>query len=145
MTKSFRSNCPINQLLELLGDNWSLLIIRDMLFFQKISYGDFISSEEQISTNILASRLKQLEAGGMIEKRQSKQDRKKYIYLLTDKGLKLGPILAEMLLWGVEHSPLTLPLPEKFINGLRKDRDKAVAQVVESYMGMKKVAITKSE
>jgi len=128
----YRSHCPINQTVELLGDNWSMLIIRDMLFFSKTSYGEFFESSEGISTNILATRLKQLEANGIIEKYIDKKDRKKSIYLLTEKGLGLAPLLAEMLLWGYEHGDK----PEEFSSVAKKlktDREAVLSSVLEKY------------
>lgn len=99
-----RSNCPINVALELFGDRWSLLILRDMLIVEKSRYGEFLDSPEAISTNILASRLKQLQGLGLIEKLADPLDRKSFLYLPTDKGVSLLPVLLEMFRWGMEQA-----------------------------------------
>lgn len=110
--KTTRSSCPVNFSLELFGDKWSLLIVRDMLFRQLQNYGDFLSSPERISTNILANRLKQLEGNGLIQKFPDPTDGKKYIYLLTKKGEDLLPVLLEMIRWGIKYSDKTAVPPE---------------------------------
>ena len=115
-----RSSCPINLALELFGDRWTLLIIRDMMLRQLSSYGDFLNSPEGISTNILANRLKQLEGCGLIEKYSDPRDRKKFIYLLTEKGEDLLPVLMEMVRWGLKHSDEAV-IPEEFLEKIRSD------------------------
>ena len=95
----FRSNCPINFGLELFGDKWSLLIIRDIVFWGKNTYGDFLKSDEGIATNILASRLVQLEKEGILIKKPHPTDKRKDIYSLTEKGMELIPLLVEIVAW----------------------------------------------
>src|ERR1700738_1277355 len=96
-----RSDCPISFGLETFGDTWSLLIVRDIVYFGKKTYGEFLESEEGIATNILASRLVQLEEKGILVKRRHEMDRRKEVYSLTEKGLSLIPILLEMADWSV--------------------------------------------
>ena len=98
-----RSVCPISIMLELLGDKWSLLILRDAILLDKRRYGDFLSSEEGISTNILASRLKQLEGCGILEKFPDPSDGKVSLYVPTERGVKLLPVLVESLRWGASE------------------------------------------
>jgi len=98
-----RSDCPINYLVELLGDKWSLLILRDMLLTGKTAYGDFLTSKEKIATNILASRLVSLEQAGLIAKARDPANHRKYIYSLTDKGLDLAPLFVEIVLWSGKY------------------------------------------
>jgi DNA-binding HxlR family transcriptional regulator len=98
-----RSTCPINAALEVLGDRWSLLIVRDMLFAGSDTYMDFLSAEEGIATNILANRLARLEAAGIVTSRADVADRRRSIYSLTAKGLALAPAVLELGRWGVEH------------------------------------------
>src|SRR4029079_17776890 len=95
-----RSDCPINYSLETFGDLWSLLIVRDIVYFGKKSYGEFLESDEGIATNILADRLEQLEAKGILLRRPHPSDKRKELYELTDKGLDLIPILLELANWG---------------------------------------------
>lgn len=102
-----RSYCPINFALESFGDPWSLLIIRDIVYFGKKTYGEFFASEEGIATNILASRLAQMEKLGIIAKRQSKTEKRKEEYTLTEKGLDIIPLLVEMASWSALHDPET--------------------------------------
>ena len=102
-----RSYCPINFALESFGDPWSLLIIRDIVYFGKKTYGEFLASEEGIATNILASRLAQMEKQGIIAKRQSKTEKRKEEYMLTEKGLDIIPLLVEMASWSALHDPET--------------------------------------
>src|SRR2546421_11585921 len=91
-----RSDCPINFALETFGDPWSLLILRDIIYFGKKTYGEFLASEEGMATNILASRLVQLEQRGILMKKLSEKDKRKEEYVLTEKGLDLIPTLVEM-------------------------------------------------
>lgn len=106
-TISRRSDCPINFSLETFGDMWSLLIVRDIVYFGKKTYGEFLDSDEHIATNILASRLYQLEQKGILAKTRCETDKRKEIYILTEKGLDLIPILLEMANWGAHHDPQT--------------------------------------
>src|SRR5437016_7394912 len=98
-----RSDCPINFALELFGDPWSLLIIRDIVYFGKITYGEFLASEEGMATNILASRLAHLEHQGILVKQLFEKDKRKEEYVLTEKGLDLIPVLVEMANWSAQH------------------------------------------
>jgi DNA-binding HxlR family transcriptional regulator len=108
MTKNERrSDCPINYALESFGDLWSLLIVRDIVYFGKRSYGEFLESDEGIATNILAARLEQMEAKGILHKRPHPFDRRKELYELSEKGLDLIPILLELANWGAHHDPQT--------------------------------------
>ena len=100
-----RSNCPLNVALELIGDHWSLLILRDMIVGGKRRYGEFLNSMEGISTNILASRLRQLDSHGIVEKFADPENRKCVIYLPTDKGVDLLPVMLEAMRWGMKHEP----------------------------------------
>ena len=95
----FRSKCPISCVLDIFGDKWSLLIIRDMIFFQKKTFKDFFSSKEKIASNILSSRLKNLEKMGAISKNNILNNKKTKVYKLTNSGLKLIPLFLEMTIW----------------------------------------------
>jgi DNA-binding HxlR family transcriptional regulator len=98
-----RSGCPLNASVETLGDRWSLLIIRDMMLRGFRYYKDFLESYEGIATNILADRLRKLEAYGIIAAEQDPSDGRKLIYALTAKGIDLAPVLTEMVLWAAAH------------------------------------------
>jgi len=88
---------------EMLGDQWSLLIIRDMMLRGARTFTEFLDSYEMIATNVLADRLRRLEANGILTREQDAKDRRKQIYRLTVKGIDLGPVLTEMVLWAAAH------------------------------------------
>src|SRR6185295_38803 len=98
-----RSGCPLNASVEMLGDRWSLLIIRDMMVRGYRTFKEFLSSDEQIATNILADRLRRLESYGIVRTKTDPADGRKLHYLLTAKGMDLAPILTEMVLWAAAH------------------------------------------
>jgi DNA-binding HxlR family transcriptional regulator len=99
MKKKFRSSCLIASALDLIGDKWSLLIIRDMLLFKKKTFKDLAESDEGVATNLLSARLKLLESIGVITKRKIPGNKKTNIYLLTNKGIDLAPIIMEVVIW----------------------------------------------
>jgi DNA-binding HxlR family transcriptional regulator len=94
-----RSDCPISCTLDVFGDKWSFLIIRDLIFAKECTYGDFLKSTEGIATNILASRLVTLEENKVIEKLEHPTSKAKVLYKLTKKGIDLLPVLIEIHLW----------------------------------------------
>ena len=103
MRVSKRSHCPISLSLEVIGDRWSLLILRDLILFEKRRYGELLQSSEGISTNILADRLNRLEKAGLISR--SVDDRQQVHYAPTKKGSELRPVLNELKRWGLKHDP----------------------------------------
>ena len=102
-----RSDCPINFALQTFGDMWSLLIVRDIVYFGKQTYREFLESDEGIATNILAGRLAQLVQAGILLKKPHERDKRKEVYALTEKGLDLIPILLELANWSAQHDPQT--------------------------------------
>lgn len=98
-----RSGCPLNASVEILGDRWSLLIIRDMMLRGFRTYKEFLGSHEGIATNILADRLRKLEAYGVIRTEPDPADGRKLFYVLTPKGMDLASVLTEMVLWAAAH------------------------------------------
>ena len=108
MDGGLRSGCPINLTLEILGDRWSLIIIRDVMFGNRRHYRELLTkSEEGIASNILADRLKRLVAGGLLSKRDDPSHRQKAIYSLTEASIELVPLLAQMGAWGRRHTPVS--------------------------------------
>ena len=99
MRQDFRCNCPFTSALDVLGDKWILVIIKQMLIEGKETFKDFTESEEAIATNILSAKLKFLEEVGLIIKTQLPGNKKTKLYLLTEKGLSLTPILVELATW----------------------------------------------
>lgn len=117
-----RSECPLSCSLDMWGDKWSLLIIRDMLFYNKSTYGDFLKSEEGIATNILSARLLALEENEIIEKVDNPGTKARVFYKLTQKGIELFPILVEIHLWAEKY--LTIPPNIKaIIKEAKKDKE----------------------
>lgn len=98
-SRKLRSNCPVNFGVETFGDKWSLLILRDMVFWGKKTYGDFLRSDEGIATNILAARLTQLEENGIVKKNSHPTDKRRDVYSLTEMGLEMIPTLVEIIAW----------------------------------------------
>ncbi|TVX98636.1 winged helix-turn-helix transcriptional regulator [Cohnella terricola] len=126
-----KSHCPINFSLETFGDTWSLLIIRDIVYFGKKTYGEFLESEEGISSNILASRLVHLERKGILVKEPHESDKRKEIYLLSEKGLDVIPILLEMAGWGAKYDPET-DAPQNWIAIVNADRERMTGLIRET-------------
>ena len=114
-----RSACPLNASVEMLGDRWSLLIIRDMMLRGSRTFKEFLGSYERIASNILADRLRRLKFYGIIRTRPDPADGRKRFYLLTPKGLDLAPVLTEMVLWAGAHEPTD---NEPLVSEMRKDK-----------------------
>jgi DNA-binding HxlR family transcriptional regulator len=99
-----RSDCPISCSLDVFGDKWSLLIIRDIMLRGKVSYSEFLASEEKIASNILVNRLSVLETEKIVVKEVSPANKSKFLYSLTQKGADLLPIVIEIMDWGAKHN-----------------------------------------
>ncbi|MES2134046.1 MAG: helix-turn-helix domain-containing protein [Bacteroidota bacterium] len=120
-----RSDCPISCSLDVWGDRWSLLIIRDLMFKKECTYGDFLKSEEKIATNILASRLQTLEENGVINKLDHPDSRAKVLYKLTEKGIDLLPVMIEINLWANKY--FSLPEDRKaIVKEVKKGKEKFI-------------------
>jgi len=123
-----RSRCPLNASIEMLGDRWSLLIIRDMMLRGSRTYKEFLACDEGIATNVLADRLRRLIDYGILTTHPDPSDGRKQIYRLTAKGMDLAPVLTEMVLWASAHEDtgnealvrLMTKDKEKFLAGIRK-------------------------
>jgi DNA-binding HxlR family transcriptional regulator len=122
-----RSSCPINVSLEIFGDRWSLLIIRDLILRSYRTYKEFLSSDEGIATNILAERLQRLEAAGIITTTRDAEDGRKVLYRLTKKGIDLAPILVELVLWSAQHEETGAP--PAAIRKMRAKREQFLAEI----------------
>lgn len=124
MKSKFRSGCPIASTLDVVGDKWSLLIVRDMLLQGKKTFKDFSISPEKIAPGILSSRLKWLEENLIITKQKLPDNQKENIYLLTEKGIEIAPIITEIILWSDKN--LRVQNPEMFsISEAGFDQDKS--------------------
>jgi DNA-binding HxlR family transcriptional regulator len=121
-----RSGCPLNASVEMLGDRWSLLIIRDMMVRDFRSFHEFLESHEGIATNILADRLRMLRAHGIISNERDPSDARKRIYRLTPKGIDLAPVLTEMVLWAAAHEETG---NQPLVQQMRKDKQKFLSAI----------------
>jgi DNA-binding HxlR family transcriptional regulator len=123
-----RSGCPISIALEVLGDPWSLLVVRDLMFKGVEAFDGFMGAGEGIATNILSDRLSRLEAAGILTKRRTRTDGRRFTYRLTPKGMDLAPAMVELVLWSARHERTDAP-PEtlramtrtrkEFLDGIR--------------------------
>jgi len=131
-TPKWRSGCPLNASVEVLGDRWSLLIIRDMMLRGFRTYKEFLGSYERIATNILADRLRKLETHGIIASERDPSDGRKLIYSLTPKGLDLAPVLTEMVLWAAAHEDTA---GQTLVRQMRADKEQFIAAVRQRWEG----------
>jgi DNA-binding HxlR family transcriptional regulator len=117
-----RSDCPISCSLEIWGDKWSLLIIRDLMLKKVSTYGEFQKADEKIASNILAARLQNLLENGIIDKKDHPDNKLKILYHLTEKGIDLIPVIVEINLWGDKY--LTIPDDrKKLLEDIKKDKE----------------------
>ena len=134
MKKEFRSGCPVSSSLDVVGDKWSLLIIRDMLVKHKKTFKQMSDSYEKIAPSILSARLKLLESYKLIFKTKAPENKKENIYLLTEKGIRLTPIIIEFSLWGNSNMREFNEIDD--IEGLNSDKSFAIQYVQDSYSTM---------
>lgn len=125
--RQHRSGCPISMALELLGDAWSLLIVRDLMFKDRRTYNDFLTGGEGIASNVLADRLRKLEEANIIEKRRDPDDARRFLYRLSAKGIDLAPVLTELVIWSARHEQTDAP--PAVVRSMRNDRAAFLAQV----------------
>ena len=131
MKKKFRSACPISSSLDVIGDKWSLLIIRDMLVKQKKTFKEISDSDEKIAPSILSARLKLLESYKLIFKTKVPDNKKENIYLLTEKGIRLTPIIIEFSLWGNSNMREFNQIDS--IEGLKVDKSVIIKTIEDNY------------
>ncbi len=124
-----RSDCPISNVLDHVGDKWSLLILRDLMFFGKHSYSELQTSDEGIATNILSSRLTQLEKDGLISKQADVNDKRKKVYALTQRGKDMLPLMLEMMIWSHQYDPDT-NVPGDLIQRAKTDRESLIQDLL---------------
>lgn len=136
----WRSGCPLNASVEILGDRWSLLIIRDMMLRGFRAYKEFLGSYEGIATNILADRLRKLQAYGIITTERDHSDGRKVIYSLTAKGIDLAPVLTEMVLWAAAHEETENPA---LIRQIKKNKEEFLGAARERWAATAKRSTAK--
>lgn len=131
MTKNKkRSDCPISNSLDVWGDKWSLLIVRDLIFAKQCTYGDFLKSEEKIATNILASRLQMLEENNIITKSDHPDSKAKVLYQLTQKGIDLLPLMIEINLWAEKYYDLPA-IRKAMLKEVKKDKENFIKTAIK--------------
>lgn len=140
MNDFFRCKCPVTSALDVIGDKWTLVIIKQMLFEEKSTFKDFVESQEHIATNILASRLKMLEKFEIVEKGTRPNNLKVKVYTLTNKGIGLIPTLIELMLWSKDyiqdfHPGLNI---DTRLEGVREDKANSYKQIAATYEAFKK-------
>jgi len=136
-TNKSTGKCPITFALDIFGDRWSLLIVRDIVFRGKRNYSEFAKSSEKISTNILANRLARLESDGILVRRPDPENGAKVDYVLAEKGRQLIPVLLEILIWSAHNDPLA-DLGHPIIHGAdpdlldraQDDREALIAELI---------------
>jgi DNA-binding HxlR family transcriptional regulator len=128
---TFRTDCPISTALDIFGDKWSLLIIRDMIFKGKNTYGDFLNGGEKIATNILADRLAMLECAGIVSKMRHPDSKAKVLYKLTGKGIDLVPVLVEIIAWSEKHHEVHAQAVA-FAKQIKKDKEGIINNLSKS-------------
>lgn len=129
--------CPLNASVEMLGDRWSLLILRDMMVWGFRTYKEFLGSHERIATNVLADRLRKLEEYGIISSKPDPSDGRKLIYALTAKGIDLAPVLAEMVLWASRHEKTG---NQELIRQLKGNKERFIAHIRKTWAKKQKPA-----
>ena len=135
MNHSFRCKCAVTSAIDVVGDKWTLVIIKQMLLEGKRTFKDFTESMEAIATNILSSRLKTLESLGLIRKEKLPHNKKTNIYLLTEKGLALTPIILELTYWSSEHMREFHPSLEEDerLNWAKENKEEAIRLTIQNY------------
>lgn len=135
MANFFRSNCPVTSAVDLLGDRWILVIVKQMLLEQKSSFKDFTDCDEAIASNILTSKLNQLIAWGLVSKSMLVSNKRSVYYHLTDQGLSLAPIIIELALWGDANLRTDNPAMRKSkeLKAMKANKEKFVAGLIGAY------------
>ena len=136
------SGCPIDYALEIFGDRWSLIVIRDLLVRHKRHFGEMLESDEKIASNILAARLRKLEEWGLVERRPDPLNGRQVVYALTAKGRELAPVLVEIAIWSAKHD-LKTKVNAAFIRRARRDRAALADDTVKDFLDQLAKAETK--
>lgn len=126
-----RSNCPLNVSLELFGDRWTLLIVRDLMLKGRTHFGELLDGGEGIASNILTDRLAKLEAHGIVRRRRDTADGRRLTYRLTQRGIDLAPVLLEMILWAAKHEATAAPPKE--VKAMERDRAGYLAAIRKAW------------
>jgi DNA-binding HxlR family transcriptional regulator len=123
-----KSDCPINFALEVFGDKWTFLVVRDLMFKGKHFYGEFLLSEEGIATNILSDRLSLLEGNGIVSKSSDPSHKQKIKYSLTQKGIDLVPLLVEFIMWSAKYDKQSA-VDKQFVKSVKQNKIGLIAEI----------------
>jgi DNA-binding HxlR family transcriptional regulator len=123
-----RSHCPISYGLDIVGDRWTLLVLRDLIIVGRRHFREFLAADEGIASNILTARLKQLEACGILSRRPDPDDARQVIYEPTPKGLDLLPVMLELARWGATYDPKTAA-PKELVRQIETERQKVIRRI----------------
>jgi DNA-binding HxlR family transcriptional regulator len=126
-----RSLCPLNVSLEIFGDRWTLLIVRDLMLKGRHTFREFLDGGEKIASNVLADRLSRLEGHDIVERQPNTQDGRSHMYGLTEKGIQLAPVLLEMILWAARHEETAAPPSE--VRRMSKQREAYLSEIRERW------------
>ena len=126
-----KSDCPINFAMEIFGDRWTFLIVRDLMFKGKHYYGEFLLSEEKIATNTLADRLSMLESNGIVSKSNDPSHKQKIMYRLTQKGIDLVPVMVEFIMWSAKYDKNSA-VEMKFVKSVKRDKVRLITEISSS-------------
>lgn len=136
MNKKFRCSCPCTSALDIVGDKWTLVIIKQMILFHKRTFKEFSETDEAIATNILSARLKMLIEYELIKKEKLPDNKQKNLYILTQRGLNLTPLIVDLMLWSDEnirdyHG--TLWPSDGVLEKMRADKEGFITMLIENY------------
>jgi len=132
MTKSRKPTpppCPVTYALEIFGDRWTLLVLKDLILEARYRYKDLMAANSGLATNVLADRLKRLEQRGLIEKTRDPQDGRQFVYLPTGTAIGLIPMLVEMIAWSARQG--VSQVPPEFLERIERDRAGLIADLTE--------------
>lgn len=129
-----RSACPLNAALEMVGDRWSLLIVRDLMLLGRRTFREFLEGGERIATNVLADRLLRLEELGILERARDPSDGRRTLYKLTEKGFDLGPTLIELVLWAARHE--ATGGPKALLDEMKRHRGRFLTRLRRQWAAM---------
>lgn len=145
MAPEFRCDCPITSALDIVGDRWILVIVKQMLIEDKRTFKDFVESDEAVATNILSAKLKCLENHGLISKTKHPTNKKTNLYFLTEKGLSLAPLIVELALWSdatLRDVHPTMRDPEDQLASMRKDKHAYVLKLQRHHREMMEASLS---
>lgn len=129
--QSPRSECPITNVLDILGDRWTLIVVRDMLLLGKHEYKEFLEGSDGIATNILADRLKKLTCAGIVRQIPHPESKTRKLYYLTDRGKQLLPLMIEMIIWGAAHIA-SVRVPPRLLYKIKNNREQFVRETLHA-------------